>query len=345
MIDKIRDVFGFTDKDIKIGLRQNLLLSMEIEFSSRCNLSCVYCYAGSDLFRKDELDLDEMLDVISQGKALGARKIIYVGAGEPLLDPKLRRIIEYVHKLDMEHILFTNATLIDFELAHFFHAHKLTVVVKYTSRNAEVHDMLSGTPGAYRSMKRGLDFLFEAGYPDKDHVLGIEAVLCKQNIDEIPSIWKWARDKNILPYVEYLTRAGLAKDREDLFLTGKEAGKVFEELSKIDAKKYGFFWKPHPPIAGFPCKRHLYSCTINSQGFVLPCVGIDIRMGNIREEKLANILRNNKVRNKLITIRKTIKGACKTCSLKSDCYGCRGTAYNLTGDYLASDPTCWKVAE
>ena len=345
MIDKIGDVFGFEEKEIKKRLRENLILSMEIEFSSRCNLACIYCYAGKDLFRKNELELDEMLDVISQGKALGVRKIIYVGAGEPLLDAKLCRVIEYTHKLGLEHILFTNATLIDSKLAHFFYDHKLAVVVKYTSQKTEVHDFLSGTPGAHRSMKRGLEFLFEAGYPDKEHILGIEAVICKQNVDEIPSIWKWARDKNILPYIEYLTRTGLAKDRDDMFLTNKEAKKVFEELSRIDAEKYGHFWKPHPPIAGFSCKRHLYSCTINSQGFVLPCVGIDIRMGNVREEKLANILNNSKVRKKLVKIKETIKGPCKTCSLKSDCYGCRGTAYSLTGDYLASDPTCWKVAE
>lgn len=345
MIDKIRDVFGFKDKEIEKGLQGNLLLSMEIEFTSRCNLACIYCYAGKNLFRKDELELDETLDVISQGKALGVRKIIYVGAGEPMLDAKLCRVIEYTHRLGLEHILFTNATLIDSRLAHFFYNHKLTVVVKYTSQKAEVYDLLSGTPGSYQSMERGLEFLFEAGYPDKEHILGVEAVICRQNVDEIPLMWRWARDRNIVPYVEYLTRAGLAKNRNDLLLTNKETKRVFKELSRIDAKKYGYFWKPHPPIAGFSCKRHLYSCTINSQGFVQPCVGIDIRIGNIREEKLANILRHSKVRNRLVKIKKTIKGPCKTCSLKSDCYGCRGTAYSLTGDYLASDPTCWKVAE
>jgi len=345
MINKIRDVFGFEEREITKGLRENLLLSMELEFTSRCNLSCIYCYAGKDLFRKNELELDEMLDVISQGKALGVKKIIYVGAGEPLLDTKLCRVIEYAHKLGLEHILFTNATLLDSKLAHFFYDHKLTVVVKYTSQKAEVHDLLSGTTGAYQSMKRGLEFLFEVGYPDKEHVLGVEAIICKQNVNEISSIWKWARDNNILPYIEYITQTGLAKDRGDMFLTNKEARQVFEELSKIDAEKYGHSWKPHPPIAGFSCKRHLYSCIINSQGFVQPCVGIDIKMGNIREEKLANILRNSNVRKKLVKIKETIKGPCKTCNLKADCYGCRGTAYSLTGDYLASDPSCWKVAE
>lgn len=36
----------------------------------------------------------------------------------------------------------------------------------------------------------------------------------------------------------------------------------------------------------------------------------------------------------------TIKGPCNSCDMTDGCYGCRGAAYQLTGDYLASDPLC-----
>lgn len=340
----IRDVFGFKDEDINSAVSEDTLLSMEIEFSSRCNLRCLYCYTGKNLFRKDELELEEIFDVISQAKALGARKIIYLGAGEPLLDPKLHKTVKYVHKLGLDHILFTNSTLIDSKLATFFYDHNLSVVVKYKSQKVEVYDLLTGVSGSYESMKRGMQFLFEAGYPDEGHFLGIESIICKYNINEIPSIWRWARNKNIVPYIEYLTYAGLAVDNKDiLFPEIEEMKKVFEELSHIDAKEYGIIWRPHPPIAGFSCKRHLYSCIVNSQGFVQPCVGIDIKLGNVKQEKLSKILKNSHVRQSLKRIRETIKEPCKTCDLSFDCYGCRGTAYNLTGDYLASDSTCWRL--
>lgn len=344
MIIDIRSVLGFKDEDINSALREDTLLSVEIEFSSRCNLRCLYCYTGKNLFRKDELELEEIFDVISQAKALGARKIIYLGAGEPLLDPKFHKVVNYVHKLGLRHILFTNATLIDSKLATFFYDHNLSVVVKYKSQKAEIYDLLTGVSGSYESMKRGMQFLFEAGYPDEGHFLGIESIICKHNINEIPSIWRWARNKNIGPYIEYLTYAGLAVDNKDiLFPRIEEVKKLFEELSHIDAKEYGIVWQSHPPIAGFSCKRHLYSCMVNSQGFVHPCIGIDIKMGNVKQEKLSKILKNSHVRQNLRRIRETIKGPCKTCDLSFDCYGCRGTAYNLTGDYLASDPTCWRL--
>ena len=227
--------------------------------------------------------------------------------------------------------------------AQLFYENNLTVVVSYNSMNPEVYDWLAGVDGSYASMQRGMEALYEAGYPDQDHVLCIESIICRQNIEEIPTLWRWARERKILPYMECVTHIGLANDREDILVTAKETQEVFETLAKIDAEEYGLYWKPHPPIAGFSCKRHLYSCLISSQGHVLPCVGVNVKMGNIREDKLQNILRNSKVHNDLCNIKENIKGPCKTCDLNDECYGCRGTAYVRTGDYLASDPTCWKA--
>jgi len=55
--------------------------------------------------------------------------------------------------------------------------------------------------------------------------------------------------------------------------------------------------------------------------------------GNIKgADEIAQNLRN---------IRQNVRGKCRTCDLGSRCYGCRGHAYNVTGDYLAEDPVCW----
>jgi len=345
VIQKTQEIMGFKDEEIECAVKNGRLLSLEIEFSSRCNLRCIYCYCGKNLFRNNELELEEMFDAISQAKALGARKIIYVGAGEPLLDVKLRDVIHYVHKLGLEHILFTNATLVDPDMARFFYEHNVAVIVKYTSMNPEIYDWLAGVSGAHESMQRGMNFLFEAGYPDKIHHLGIETIICNQNINELPSLWRWARKSNIVPYVECMTYEGLAMERADIYPKKEAVRVLFDTLSKIDAEEFEFWWKPHPPIAAFSCKRHLYSCMVNSQGFIQPCVGIDIKAGNIRKEKLAHILRNSKTLRELSRIREIIKGPCRNCKDRMECYGCRGTAYSFTGDYLASDPTCWRIKD
>lgn len=260
MIRKMQDILGFSNEEIALASDRKQILSMEIELASRCNLHCVYCYAGKNLFREDELEQEELFDAISQAKALGARKIIYVGAGEPLLDVKLRDIVHYVHKLGLEHVLFTNATLLNTETARFLFENEVVVVVKYPTMNEELFDRLAGCQGAYASMMRGLSYLRKVGYPDERHYLGIESIMSIYTMEEIPVIWRWARNNNIIPYVECVTRKGAAIDHKDLFPNKESIRLLFEMLAQIDKDEFGFTWDACPPIAGFFCKRHLYSC-------------------------------------------------------------------------------------
>ncbi|MCI5120939.1 MAG: radical SAM protein, partial [Candidatus Electrothrix sp. AUS4] len=67
-------------------------------------------------------------------------------------------------------------------------------------------------------------------------------------------------------------------------------------------------------------------------------------MENICKGGVADILHHSEEIKNLKNYRETIKGPCRTCEKAEECYGCRGAAYQLTGDYLASDPTCWRNA-
>jgi radical SAM protein with 4Fe4S-binding SPASM domain len=67
-----------------------------------------------------------------------------------------------------------------------------------------------------------------------------------------------------------------------------------------------------------------------------------VPLGNIREDKLGDILCRSQLVRDLKNFRQTIKGPCRSCEKADQCYGCRGAAYQMTGDYLASDPLCWK---
>ena len=88
--------------------------------------------------------------------------------------------------------------------------------------------------------------------------------------------------------------------------------------------------------------RHQVSCLVTATGEVMPCVGVTIPLDNIRNNSLGDILKNSQVVKDLKNFREMIKGECRDCDKAHECYGCRGAAYQLTGDYLASDPTCWR---
>src|SRR5208283_2353054 len=115
-------------------------------------------------------------------------------------------------------------------------------------------------------------------------------VICRQNLSELPEMWEWTRRQGFVPYFEILTNQGRAKQHAELSVTLNEIRAVFEALESIDKTHFGIAWHSHPTIAAFSCKRHLYSCLVNSRGFVQPCTGVDMPIGNIREKLLYDIL-------------------------------------------------------
>ena len=104
----------FSDEEIADARDNGRLLTMELETSHICNLRCIYCYSNAGKKLQNELTLDEMFDVIDQGIALGVRRVILIGGGEPLMHPHIMDIVEFLHRRGVAIDLFTNGTLLTF---------------------------------------------------------------------------------------------------------------------------------------------------------------------------------------------------------------------------------------
>lgn len=331
----------FTPEEIAEARQKNGLLSLELELSRLCNLKCIYCYASSGAALENEITLEEIYDIIDQAGELGVKKIIVLGGGEPLIYPYLFEVIEYIREKGFIADLFTNGLTLSSEVAGRLYELGVGVVLKMNSRNPEVQDYLGGKKGTHAAIQKALKALQDAGYPDDDHSLGVETIICRQNYDELPDLWRWARGIGIVPYIEAMTMQGRAADHADLEVSPAEVKALFEELSRIDGDEFLCSWQPHPPLVASQCARHEYSCTVTAIGDVNPCPGVNVNVGNIREKKLSEILNESSVIRDLRNIRTEIKGQCRECEIIDQCYGCRGHAYQLTGDYLAEDPLCW----
>ena len=339
-------IFGskFTAEEISDAVRDGRLLSMEIEFNQSCNFRCIYCYALENPSRPNELSKEEFIDVIHQAKDLGARKIIILG-GEPMLYPEIMEMVRYIRTLDMEIELFTNGANITLPVAEELFENGVRAVLKMNTFDESLQDTLSGYKGSYKQIQEALKNLKLAGYPSQENQLGVSSIICQQNIHELPRLWQWLRDQNILPYFEIMTPQGGAREHNMLEVDSQTLEKFFREISEIDSTRYDIHWDPKPPLVGGECLRHQYSCAVNSEGNVQSCVGITIPLGNVRQLSLKEILRDSEVVQDLKNYRDTIKGPCGECESIDSCYGCRGAAYQMTGDYLASDPLCWKNIE
>jgi len=333
---------SFSPAEIEDARRQGRLLSMEIELTRRCNLRCLYCYAAAGEKLENELDFEEICDAIAQAAALGARRIIVLGGGEPLVYGRLPELLDFIHGQGLGIDLFTNGALLTKDMAELFLALNVHPVVKMNSLQPEVQDLLAGRKEVFNDIRRGLELLRSAGYPAPELPLGVQTVICRQNYDELSDMWLWIRERGLIPYFETLTLQGRAREHEDLLVAPEELRSLFETLAKLDRERFDIHWVPRPPIAGLCCARHLYTCTVTVTGEVLPCPGVAIAVGNIRSATLADILAQSPVIHDLRNIRERIKGACRVCEDRDICYGCRGMAFQATGDYLAADPLCWK---
>ena len=332
--------FEFSPEDVERTVREKGLLSIEVEFSLKCNFHCRYCYLQGRSGGEGGLTPDEGRSVISQARDLGARKLIVLG-GEPMLYPPILEMLAYGREQGLQVEIFTNGSRIDRRTAERLFDLGVRVVLKRNSFVPEVQDQLAGQRGAFRVIEAAYRHLRAAGYPSGDRILGISSVICRQNEAEIPRLWEWIRGEGLVPYIEVITPHQGIPHLEQLSLQPEEYQRIFERLAEWDREHGGLNWDPQPPLVGNRCLRHLFSCLVDAEGDVLPCVGVPIPVGNLRERSLREILDESEVIHNLRSYRETISGPCAACSRSDSCYGCRGSAYTETGDYLASDPRCW----
>jgi radical SAM protein with 4Fe4S-binding SPASM domain len=92
--------------------------------------------------------------------------------------------------------------------------------------------------------------------------------------------------------------------------------------------------------AGMPMGYVMVTCN----GEVNPCMLLQTDLGNIREQSIMSIWENSSVLTQLRQ-RELLKGECGNCSYKLKCSGCRGRAYEETGNMMAADPGCWLVTD
>jgi len=336
-----RNWTSFTPEEITRCVAARGLLSIEMELTDTCDFNCVYCYrSGHAPQRGETLSNAEWRDVATQTRALGARLAVLLG-GDPLMRPGIGEFCAFLRGLGMDVDLFTNGSRMTPQLAETFFQNNVRVVLKMNSHNTARQNGFANRADAHTVIQSALAMLRAAGYPSETARLGISNVIFSGNADETETLWRWARRENIEPYFERLNPCAAS---DELALPPAELERVFNRLAEIDRAEFGRDWQPQPPLVANACLRHQYSCTIAPDGNVQPCVGVACVMGSVRATPLRQILRDSEMMDALRHFRENIKGPCGQCERAAECYGCRGAAWRLTGDALASDPLCWRNA-
>ena len=173
--------------------KRPLLGQLDIELTERCNNNCIHCCINlpedaADV-RSREMSADFIKDVIRQAVDLGCLTVRFTG-GEPLLREELAELYEFIRRLGMRVILFTNARLITPELATLLEKMPPGRVVEVTvyGMRPESYDRAVGRKGAFAEFRRGIALLEKHQIP-----FIVKAPLLPFLKDELAEFESWAQ--------------------------------------------------------------------------------------------------------------------------------------------------------
>lgn len=300
--------WDFTTSEIKDAIEGHRMLNPAFELASNvCPWNCGFCFTedprnpeGAKRRLQNEMTLDERLLLIDQAADLGVRSINLVGAGEPTIDPHFFALLSRMQERQITPIVYTEGTLklTDPDFLAKLYDLDATVVLKVNTLTNEAYQNAVVTGPADRKMPRKvnyfrerekvLDLLVRFGFNERTPTrLAFDTIICKENVDEIPEIHRFARRNNIFVlFVNYLP-SGRSTDVMHNAISRAEQFGVFENLAKIDREEFGIDHRACFPYAGgTPCSIRGLGLFVKIGGAVHDCPGESIPLGNVRQESL-----------------------------------------------------------
>jgi radical SAM protein with 4Fe4S-binding SPASM domain len=337
--------------------------------TTKCNLKCKHCYSSSvEQAAPNELSTEEAFRLVDDLSHWGIGLLIIDG-GEPLCREDLLDIMKYASSKGIRTTIGSNATLIDEGMAKKIRgAGVMAIAISVDGVDAITHDSFRGVSGAFEQTLKGIEACRSTGLPFQ-----LNMVIRKDNFSQLADMLQLALDLGAnAAEVFDLVAAGRAKHEcQELVLSPEERQQVMEQLAEAQEDYPLIIRVPGCPMyplllqqkqiqpKHFPremLRRVPYydrGCAagmpmgyvmVQSDGEVTPCMLLQVNLGNIREQSIISIWENSPILAQLRQ-RNLLKGECGHCQYKLTCSGCRGRAYEKTGDIMATDPGCWIAPE
>ena len=265
----------------------NIPWTILLDPTSACNLHCTGCWAA-EYGNKLNLTVDEIDNIIAQGKELGIYFYIYTG-GEPLVRKK--DLIHLCEKhSDCVFLCFTNATLIDEAFADEMLRVGNFVPAISLEGFEDATDGRRGT-GVYQKVIKAMELLKR-----KKLIYGISACYTSANFESITS--EEFYDKLIergAYFIWYFHYMPVGNDASvELLPTPEQRTETYRRIRHYRATKPLFaldFQNDAEYVGGCIAggRRYLH---INANGDLDPCVFIHYSDSNIREKTLLESLQS-----------------------------------------------------
>ena len=337
------------------------------ELTRACALACKHCRAMA-MPRRDprELTTAEGYRLIDQVVEIG-RPILVVTGGDPLMRRDVFDLIAYAASRELRVALSPSATALVTRrtLTQAKEAGVAMLHVSLDGSTPEIHDEFRGVRGSYQ---RTIEILGDA--VDLDLPLQVGTTVNRRNLTDLPRLAEEVQRLGATVWSVFFlvpTGRGQAADmvspaeHEEVFhllaelslrvplhvrTTAAPAYRrvLAQHMSRVapDAQEVtgaGFSVNNAAPSRGQGVNDGRGFCFVSHTGDVCPSGFLPIIAGNVRQQSLTELYRDSPL---FRSLRDPIqlKGKCGRCEYRTLCGGSRARAYALTGDYLASDPSC-----
>jgi len=199
--------------------------------TSRCNLRCLHCYAGSEATRRDaELDTAQAKKLLADLAEINCPVVLFSG-GEPLLRPDLFELLAEAKRLGLRTVLSTNGTLINSDTASKLADFSVAYVGVSIDGPEEFHNRFRQTTGCFKAAMAGFENCRKAGLRT-----GLRFTITKSNHNQVPAVFDICVDNGIRRVCFYhLIRSGRGAKIESEILTAEQTrGVVDTILQKTD---------------------------------------------------------------------------------------------------------------
>lgn len=319
---------------------ENRVYSVQIESCLSCSGGCRYCYASARDAPAAEIPAFTVQRLLREASGAGVRAIDWLG-GDPLCRTDWYELAREAGDLGLVNNIWTSGVpLADPAVAR--RVARATsggfVSVHLDSLDESIYRLLHTGEAALKqeAILRGVENLLACGKPPAEIFNCITFTRPLAGSDVERTI-RYFATKGIRTCLTQICRAGLGAEHPEWVPSGPEIAHAVGIRDRLDY--------PGSDVSISTMDTSKVYCggvvCVTVEGDVTPCSVIRQGFGNVNREPFDAIVDRHRRELLFLPLREPGRpGRCGSCTNQPVCWGCRATAYYMTGDAMADDPTC-----
>lgn len=305
--------------------KKGFFTSATMEVTSRCNLSCKYCYIAPD---STDLRTPEILHTIDRLDDAGALPLTLTG-GEPFMHPDILEILTHAFSKSFFTVfILTNGTCITDEHLAILTRYRRqigAIRISFFSHIPEIHDAFTGHCGSFSAAYSTAHRLKQAGFR-----INTLTNIVPENSDSFKQTLDFFRDQGFRAFYG-ITKIAPTESLSDYCSTATSRSFFKSFFSKLPVSQIAgmadhYRERIRKKDSSIHLCEHMFSTiAVKSDGTLVPCLSFRKEaIANVKEDKrpLQQIMRESSLIKKLRTKKRKDIAECSTCELVNCCVIC-----------------------